>query len=693
MSAPLQAYRLATPAQWQDGVLAGVAACADGRLRPFAPYGRAALALGPADGADLPAIGRDGSAWWRGAGGALYRLARGASRPEVFAPYRFACGRLALAAGCSVLWLAGRGQGQLHCYDQHDLRELFEVELDGARIVGLAPAERDGLWVLVHGAHGQAIVRLDHAGRAARPIPLKDQPEFSAIAALGQPDCLALLARDGSRVSFVAAGRRPGPVLPTLALAALEAGATARLLAGDGAGGLCIGIRDGSGRSAVLVCSVGGDLEDRIALDAEPAGIAAAGAQLLVAGAGGATLYRSDEASAGTPASCELITPVLSSPARADGRGWLRAELSAQLPAGAWLEVKYAGTDDAELRAEAQRVARDRTLTPAQRLARLDKLLGGWSEPVRYSGSAGAGAPRTLAAPLFDARSEHLWLRIRLGASQGSALPRLGPVRVLYPDRSLMERLPAIYRNEERNDFLRSFVGVLEATTQDLDRRIAGLGALLDPASTDKAWLDYMARWFDLPWDDALETAQKRALLRAAPQILPLRGTRQALEAMLGALFPGAPPRFTVSDTASGPGPARLNASALPALLSGLPARASVLGRRAALGQACLSKPAGVARPSRVRIEITASLAERRQAAPWLPAMVGALMPVTARAVLAWRETRTDGSGVILGADTVLGEAPDARLGENSVIGAARLRPGHVTRLPSSGASVGFRLG
>jgi hypothetical protein len=41
----------------------------------------------------------------------------------------------------------------------------------------------------------------------------------------------------------------------------------------------------------------------------------------------------------------------------------------------------------------------------------------------------------------------------------------------------------------------------------------------------------------------------------------------------------------------------------------------------------------------------------------------------------------------------VLGEAPDARLGANSVIGAARLRPGQVTRLPASGATVGFRLG
>jgi hypothetical protein len=199
-----------------------------------------------------------------------------------------------------------------------------------------------------------------------------------------------------------------------------------------------------------------------------------------------------------------------------------------------------------------------------------------------------------------------------------------------------------------------------------------------------------MARWFDLPWDDALAPAQKRALLQAAPTILPLRGTRQALETMLACLFPG---RFRVSDTATVPGPVRLGASPLPALVSGLPRSASVLGRRATLGRARVGEAQQLALPARVRIEIAASPAERRQASAWLPAMVDALMPLTARAVLAWREPRPDGSGIAVGEDMVLGVAPDARLGDNAVIGTARLRPGHVTRLPSSGAAVGFRLG
>jgi phage tail-like protein len=667
MSAPATlAYRLATPAQWRGGELARVQIGADGLYQPFAPFapGRA---LGPAAGADLAAIGLDGSAWWRGAG-ALYRLRPGAAQAEVMAPDRFACARVGLAAGRSLLWVAGGADGRLHCYAQDDLRRLFTVDLDDARVLGIALAACEGLWVLAQGAHGQRIVRLDQAGRVRASIPLRDQPPLAAIAALGRAGWLALLARDGSRVVFVAGGAAD-PVPPPLALDALEAGAGGRLLVSDGEDLLYIGIRDRNGANAVLACSASGGLFTRIALDAAPDAIAAGRAQLLAAGAGGAILYRSDAARVAASASCELITPVLRSPTRADGRGWLRAELSVRLPAGAALTVSYTGTDDLK-------AGRPHS----------------WSEPVRYTGSAGATL-RTLAAPLFDARSEYLWLRIGLEASAGGALPALGPVRVLYPDRSLMEALPAIYRNEERQDFMRTIVGVLEATTQDLDRRIAGLGRLLDPATTEPQWLDYMARWFDLPWDDALETGQKRALLRAAPDILPLRGTRQALETMLACLFPGEPRRFRVSDVAAALGPAQVGRTALPALLSGLPASSPVLGRRALVGHTRLGDAAALALPARIRIEITASQAERDRAALWLRPMVDALMPVTARAELVWREARADGSGLSLGEDMVLGEAPDARLGANSVIGAARLRPGQVTRLPASGATVGFRLG
>ena len=332
-------------------------------------------------------------------------------------------------------------------------------------------------------------------------------------------------------------------------------------------------------------------------------------------------------------------------------------------------------------------------MAPRQRFARISGLFDAWSPPVHYTGGDQPGAEP--AAPLFDARAEHLWLRVKLGAPAGVAMPRLSLLRVLYPDRSLMQALPAIYRNEQPRDFLRALVGVLETTTQGIDRRIATLGRLIDPATADAEWLDYTARWLGLPWDDGLALAQKRALMRAAPAILSTRGTRQALLTLLACLFPQQPPVFRVRDSAD-LAPLRVGASALPALLGGLPSSATVLRRKAILGLARLPDPAavdaGVSPPARITVDITLPRRQRDQARQWLPALVEALVPVTARALLRWRDAGPAGSGATVGVNLVLAEPPDARLGEDATINAARLPGRRIMRLTDAGLAADFPL-
>ena len=116
-----------------------------------------------------------------------------------------------------------------------------------------------------------------------------------------------------------------------------------------------------------------------------------------------------------------------------------------------------------------------------------------------------------------------------------------------------MEYLPAIYQRAEAEpgSFLRNLVGVLEATTQTLDGEIGAMGSKIDPDTAPVPWLNYVARWIGLPWDDALDETQKRALVKRANEIATKRGTRAGLEALLDCLMPGQPPRYRVIDFTS----------------------------------------------------------------------------------------------------------------------------------------------
>src|SRR5262249_44899229 len=157
-------------------------------------------------------------------------------------------------------------------------------------------------------------------------------------------------------------------------------------------------------------------------------------------------------------------------------------EASSTLPRGATIEITIAATDDPEASDE------DLRRLPA----------------VVFHGSEIAPAP--FVAPLFDVRERYLRASVALTAAPGAPLPELTELTVLYPGRTLMENLPAIYQRAEAQpgSFLRALVGVLETTTQDLDARIASMGSLIHPSTAPEEWLDFVVRWLGLPWDDGL---------------------------------------------------------------------------------------------------------------------------------------------------------------------------------------------
>src|SRR5947209_8017335 len=213
---------------------------------------------------------------------------------------------------------------------------------------------------------------------------------------------------------------------------------------------------------------------------------------------------------------------MLQSPSTSEVRRWLRAEATVQLPPGSTIEFSFAATDDRDVRDEAARILADPQSSTSRRLQGLQTVLGPW-RTISYHADDTALVDATvpLSAPLFNIHEQFLWVSIALIASPGAGIPVLSELAVLYPGETLMENLPSIYQRVERqpDSFLRALVGVLESTTQTLDARISELGRLIDPRTAPDTWLDYIARWLGLPWDDALSLEQKRNIATHAADI------------------------------------------------------------------------------------------------------------------------------------------------------------------------------
>jgi phage tail-like protein len=339
---------------------------------------------------------------------------------------------------------------------------------------------------------------------------------------------------------------------------------------------------------------------------------------------------------------------------------------------------------------------------------RAQRLLGEpglWSAPITFYGSdpppADVGAP--FSAPLFDVRERYLWVSVSLIAPAGAGLPSLSTLAVLYPGHTLMESLPAIYQRAEAQpkSFLRSLVGVLESTTQDLDERIGAMGRHLHPSSAEPAWLDFVARWLGLPWDDALGAAPKRRIVERAADLARGRGTRAGLETLLESLMPGPPRRFRVTDATADVGFAMVGGvackgSALPAMLGGLTRWRPTLDASAVLGYVRL--PCAGQRDDgawqlagRIRVEVVASAAERRAWEPWLHALITDMVPLTARVELRWVTADALRGHSLDGTLTLESAAPAPHLGTDAVTGTARLPEGR-SRLSATGPDAGIRL-
>lgn len=703
-------YRFATRAQWAAGlVLSADNAAFDtlGGIAPTAAYGSPGR-LFPSAGAGAPASASSGRVLWRDDGGRLYLLGRGDQAPMSMAGPEGLAGARRMVLTGDNLWLAGTSPSMMLCYDSMHLARRFEVDLGPALVLDFASDRRGGVWILACDGAAPVCVHVDCAGRERARFAPKGADDATHIAWLRGARRLVLLAGSGKRLHWFAAGTVKARQV--IDLGQLRPGFRAHILGSDGRSRLVVAGMDECGPRAgarVLCLDGDGSALDAVPLPSPATGIDASQDCLLVTTGAGLLAFKAGHGAGGDTGetSCTFVTPPLHSPPNENPRRWLRIEAQVTLPPGSSLEISFAASADPDTYQRAARALAAPGAAPSERLARLHQELAPWQTPMVFKADTRQdGKPLAVAVPLFDTHAPWLWVRATLVAAPGAARPVLHRMDVLYPGKSLMEQLPALYQRAEAEpgNFLRALVGVLETSTQELDLRIASMGELIDPHSAPADWLNFVARWLGLPWHDALDSGQKRRLLGSAAAFSARRGTRAGLETLLDALLPGTPKRYRIQDAGVEHGFALVGGkhcagSTLPVLLSGLPRTALALNRKAILGLGrlpCKERPQDeVSRlAGHVTVDITADAMERRAWQPWLEELLGAAMPVTAHLSLRWRSPAARLLSDRLDGSLILADSPPALLGSMAVLGMARLPPGRGRALGEAGVEIGLRL-
>jgi phage tail-like protein len=167
---------------------------------------------------------------------------------------------------------------------------------------------------------------------------------------------------------------------------------------------------------------------------------------------------------------------------------------------------------------------------------------------------------------VFSAGGRYLWLRLELNGN-GTATPAVQSVRVEFPRISLRRFLPAVFAEDPGGaNFTDRLLSIFDTCLRSVEREIDHEGGFFDPMSAPATpapqsgvdFLSWLASWVGLSLDRQLPEAMRRTLLKEAPRLYPIRGTREGLWRRLllllgfradGCCCPDDRPRSTCSPT------------------------------------------------------------------------------------------------------------------------------------------------
>jgi phage tail-like protein len=140
--------------------------------------------------------------------------------------------------------------------------------------------------------------------------------------------------------------------------------------------------------------------------------------------------------------------------------------------------------------------------------------------------------PNPVDALMFDARGRYLRFKVRLSAKDNRSTPLVWRIRAYLPRLSYLRYLPAVYQeNKASKDILERFLSLFETFFNQIDE--FAFTKYIDPQATPDDFLPWLASWLALKYDDNWPRENFRKLLKKAPYLYKMRGTRKGLEEII----------------------------------------------------------------------------------------------------------------------------------------------------------------
>jgi len=204
---------------------------------------------------------------------------------------------------------------------------------------------------------------------------------------------------------------------------------------------------------------------------------------------------------------------------------WHKLVLAASRQNDTQINIRYYASDRRELfiggeHTDLDVYIRNADILPETKLAALSAI---WSQPLKDPHDA----------LLHGAKGRYIWLFIELIGSSKHA-PVVHSLEVYFPRQSYLAYLPSIYQRDERSsDFLSRYLSLFQTMLEQTEEKIQGVTRTLEAKHAQGSSLRWLLGWLGIDAEDYWSEEQLRKLLKAAPTLYSMRGTKAAMETLI----------------------------------------------------------------------------------------------------------------------------------------------------------------